>query len=311
MLLSKLVEMELKSTKLLATMTTYSSRQRALKFELLQFKGEAIELQILEKKREKEQVEYKNIPQQQTEEIDTSHYKQQLKEQSLFYQSNIEQQNQTLEENSKLYHQFELDCKNLNQVKSNLDNLVKEKSRELDHKDNEISRFNAELRDLKQVKPELYRPESQEEKERLKKIFLVKEEEWTEHTHHMEDSFDELLENFDKLTNSAIEFDSHRMRYDRTIEELRQNIHQLELELIDEKVKRIGYNQGETTTTTASLRKEFRGLVADIKRTHQNRMDQEAQEIKRLQLQLQELQENSSNKFNKIVGHSMAIQTDL
>ncbi|KAI9260962.1 hypothetical protein EDC94DRAFT_503461, partial [Helicostylum pulchrum] len=185
------------------------------------------------------------------------------------------------------------DCQRLNLEKSNMDNLIKEKSRALDQQDNQISRLNADIRTQKQ--------------ERLKKVFAAREEEWTQHTHSMEDSFDELLENFDKLTNTAIEFDSHRMRYDRTVDDLNQNIHQLELELIEEKVKRIGCSQSEPTTT-ALLRKEFRVLVADIKRSHQERMDQEAQEIKRLQSQLQELQDSNAN--HKFTGYSMAIQTD-
>lgn len=309
-LLSKLVDMELKSTKLLATVTSYSSRQRALKFELLQFKGESIELQIWDRLREMQ--EHTNIPPATAPvpitTVDTNQYKQQLKEQSLFYESNIEQQNITLERNSQQYHQLELDCQRLNREKSNLDDLIKEKSRALDQQDNQISRLNADIRTQKQVKNEPYRPESNQEKERLKKVFAAREDEWTQHTHSMEDSFDELLENFDKLTNTAIEFDSHRMRYDRTVDDLNRNIHQLELELIEEKVKRIGCSQSEPTTT-ASLRKEFRILVADIKRSHQARMDQEAQEIKRLQLQLQELQDSNTN--HKFAGYSVAIQTDF
>ncbi|KAI8094366.1 Up-regulated during septation-domain-containing protein [Thamnidium elegans] len=307
-LLSKLVDMELKSTKLLATMTSYSGRQRALKFELLQFKGESIELQIWDRLREKQ--EYTNIPPAPAliTAVDTNQYKQQLKEQSLFYEANIEQQNITLEQDSQQCRQLELDCQRLNLEKSNLDDLIKEKSKVLDQQDNQISRLNADIRNQKQVKNEPYRPESNQEKERLKKVFAAREEEWTQHTHSMEDSFDELLENFDKLTNTAIEFDSHRMRYDRTVDELNQNIHQLELELIEEKVKRIGCSQSEPTTT-ASLRKEFRILVADIKRSHQERMDQEAQEIKRLQSQLQELQDSNAN--HKFTGYSMAIQTDF
>ncbi|KAI7893837.1 uncharacterized protein EV154DRAFT_416074 [Mucor mucedo] len=208
--------------------------------------------------------------------------------------------------------QLQIDCSKLKSVKLGLDNLVREKSRILDDKDNQISRLNADLRtrqhQAQKANNAPYRPENRDEKEKMKKQFLEKEARWTEHTHNMEDRFDELLENFDKLTNTAIEFDSSRMKFDRTIDNLNGKINKLEVELLDEKVHKIGYSQGESPTT-ASLRKEFRLLVAEMKNTHQTRMDREAQEIHRLQSQLEELQNNGSNKY--VRSNTMAIQTDL
>lgn len=307
-LLSKLIDLEIKSTKMLATLSSYSSRQRALKLESLQYKGESIELQIWDRLRKRDADTGQNIPTPKQ----NPKYEQQLKDQSAFYTANIQQQTELLEKNSRMCDQLQIDCSKLKSVKVGLDNLVREKSRILDDKDNEISRLNADLRtrqhQAEKANNTPYRPENRDENEKLKKQFSDKETRWTEHTHNMEDRFDELLENFDKLTNTAIEFDSNRMKFDRTIDTLNGNINKLEVELLDEKVKKIGYNQGEPPTT-ASLRKEFRLLVAEIKNTHQNRMDREAQEIQRLQSQLEELQNNGNNKY--IRSNTVAIQTDF
>lgn len=307
--MTKLVDLEIQSTKLLATLSSYSNRQRALKLESLQYKGESIELQIWDRLRQRD-INTNNIPAPQQ---NNPKYEQQLKDQSEFYTNNIQQQNELLEKNSRMCDQLQIDCSKLKSVKVGLDNLVKEKSRILDDKDNQVSRLNSDLRtrqhQAQNANNAPYRPENRDEKERLKKSYQEKESCWIEHTHNMEDSFDELLENFDKLTNTAIEFDSNRMRFDRTIDTLNHNIHNLETELIDEKVKKIGYSQGESPTT-ASLRKEFRLLVAEIKKTHQNRMDREAQDIQRLQTQLEELQISNNNKYT-VKSNTMAIQTDF
>lgn len=319
-LLSKLVDMELKSTKLLEQMTNYSNKQKAIKFEMLQFKGEAIELQLWDKIRQRDEDAKKMNDGQndisvrpQTNAKDQNH-KKQLQDQAKIYEQNISRQNQELEKTTQNLDQLEINCNKLKNQKLNLDNLVKSKTREIDEQDNQISRLNEEIRNQARAmtpKNEIYRPENKAEKERLKKVFEEKETRWTEHTHSMEDSFDELLENFDKLTNTAIEFDSSRMRYERTIDKFNKDIHQLENELIDEKLKKIGYNnnQGEAPTTVA-LRKEFRTLVAEIKKTHQSRMDREGEEIRKLQLQLEELQDSNNNK-STVKQYSMSVQTDF
>ncbi|KAI8647879.1 hypothetical protein BD408DRAFT_330150, partial [Parasitella parasitica] len=215
--------------------------------------------------------------------------------------------------------QLESSCNQLSSEKSELDRLVQEKSRQIDQQDNEMSRLNHELRNLHHPPPQLKSKipshddnadglHIEAEKIRLKKHFENRESRWTSHTTMMEDGFDQLLDNFDKLTNSAIEFDSHRMRYDRRIDDLHKSISNLELQLYDEKIKKIGYEAGhEQAPTTVSLRKEFRILVADIKRTHQLRMEREAEEIRRLQLQLQELQNTNTKSYK--YQHSMATQT--
>lgn len=333
-LLSKLVDMELKSTKLLSQLANYSNRQRALQYELLTFKGESLELKIWTQKQEKDQEIQKildseskkkqqqgNIPDQKAL---LANYKKQLTDQSTFYESNIQQQHATLEKTSRLRDKFTAENENLKVVRTGLDEMVIEKSRILDNQDVQISRLQDALRTLANANtpepPKKYEPiksEVKEAKERMKKAFLAKETQWTAHAHHQEDGFDQLLEDFDTLTHTAMDFESKRMKYDKQIEQLMTQRQTLEAELMDEKVNKIGYGggeqggQGAAPATTASLRKEFRSLVADLKAKHQARMEREEAEIRKLHEQLEALQSSADGSSRKSRAHSIAIQADL
>jgi chromosome segregation ATPase len=311
--------MELLSTKLLSLISLYPQRHMATKMELLQYKSESIELQIWEKTRQRDELNNPTTPESTNTEDPAlkSRYQKQLNDQAQQYENDIHQQAILLQRNTRMHQQLETECVQLRSQKNSLDTLVKEKSRLLDEQDNKISRLNYDIRDQQKraatssrsPSPFSNNREFEAEKNRLKHDFQVREDQWTSHTHQMEDQFDELLDNFDKLTNTAIEFDSHRMRYDKRLDTLNRQRNQLEMELIEEKVKKIGYGQqGELAPTTQALRKEFRLLVADIKKTHQQRLDQEADEIRRLQMQLEELQKDTNNSHYKY-QHSMATQT--
>ncbi|KAI8373513.1 hypothetical protein EDC96DRAFT_419403, partial [Choanephora cucurbitarum] len=182
--------------------------------------------------------------------------------------------------------QLEDDIHRLSDRKVDLESAIHSKSRLLDEKDRRITQLHLQLQSQKQA--------SQTKKKRLSESFQQREACWTSHTHKKEDQFDELLENFDRLTNMAMEFDTDRMRYDKRISQLNHNVSGLEMELITHKIKRLGFNNQEPPTTQL-LRKEFRQLVADIKEAHQIRMEQEAEEIRRLQLQLEEMHNTNHN----------------
>ncbi|CEP10817.1 hypothetical protein [Parasitella parasitica] len=333
-LMSKMLDMELFTTKLLSHISAFPQRQMAFRMEIMQYQSESLEIRIWEKKQQRNE-DADNLSQALTRQQSTGgsnssqvsiseikqRYQKQLDDQARFYEADLSRQNASLQRNKQLHQQLEVSCNELVSEKSELDRLVQEKSRQIDQQDNEISRLNHELRNLRHP-PQQQTVQSkipgqddsadsqfvEAEKIRLKKDFENRESRWTSHTTMMEDRFDHLLDNFDKLTNSAIEFDSHRMRYDKRIENLHQNISNLELELYDEKLKRIGYSAGhEQAPTTVSLRKEFRLLVADMKKTHQLRMEREAEEIRRLQLQLQDLQNTNTRSYK--YQHSMATQT--
>ncbi|KAL7322476.1 hypothetical protein PS15p_211476 [Mucor circinelloides] len=329
-LMSRMIDMELLTTKLLSRISVYPQRQMAFKMELMQYQSESLEIRIWEKRRQRNE-DADNLSQALTNLANGGNghsviaikqrYQKQLEDQAKSYEADISKQNALLQRNTQMKQHLEATCNDLVAEKSELEKLVQEKSRQIDQQDNEMSRLNHELRNLRHPPPAAtavpppQRSKADEqyieqEKKRLKQDFEKRESRWTAHTTLMEDRFDQLLDNFDKLTNSAIEFDSHRMRYDKKIEDLHQNISNLEMELYDEKVKRIGYTEdgkGAAAATTVSLRKEFRLLVAEIKKTHQQRMDSEADEIRRLQLQLQELQSTNTKSYK--YQNTMATQT--
>ncbi|KAG2207264.1 hypothetical protein INT46_003183 [Mucor plumbeus] len=325
-LMSKMIDMEILSTKLLSQISIFPQRQMALRMELMQYKSESLEIRIWEKKRQRNE-DADNLSEAMTNHKNGNNgqlsthaikqrYQKQLEDQAKFYEDDLSKQNSLLQRNTQMHQHLKSTCNELVSEKSELDKLVQDKSRQIDQQDNEISRLNHELRNLRNPPSQQSAINNdpiniqfiEEEKRRLKQDFGKRESRWTSHTTVMEDRFDQLLDNFDKLTNSAIEFDSHRMRYDKKIENLHQNINNLEMELYDEKIKRIGYGTAsKEAPTTVSLRKEFRLLVADIKKTHQHRMDSEADEIRRLQMQLQELQNTNTKSYK--YQHSMATQT--
>lgn len=328
-LMSRMIDMELLTTKLLSHLSLFPQRQMAYKMELMQYQSESLEIRIWDKRRQRNE-DADNLSQALTNHANgdngqnviavKQHYQKQLEEQAKSCEADISRQNALLQRNTQMKQHLEATCNELVAEKSELEKLVQDRSRQIDRQDNEMSRLNHELRNLRHPPAAASPPPQQrskaddqyleQEKKRLKQDFEKRESRWTSHTTLMEDRFDQLLDNFDKLTNSAIEFDSHRMRYDKKIEDLHHNINSLEMELYDEKVNRIGCAEGgggAAAATTVSLRKEFRLLVADIKKTHQQRMDREADEIRRLQLQLQELQ--STNTKSQKYQHSMATQT--
>lgn len=280
-LIAKLRDMESFTDKLLETITLYPKRQAALRLELSQYQSESMELKALleENQHQPSLANYSN--------------KQLLKDQSSYFDGRLQEQTSSLQQNKRTQETLENDYRVLSELGSQI--------QDMNSKDNTISNLNYELRG--QQNQEFI----EREKHRLKKLFDERELHWTEHTHLMEDSFDEIMDNFDKLTMQAIEFESHRMKYDRRIEELNNTIQKLEMELIEDKIKKIGHTNTGEQPTTASLRKEFRVLVADIKRAHQQRMDQEAEEINHLQKQLSELQ-SENNKFK--YQNTMSTQTD-
>ncbi|RCI03884.1 hypothetical protein CU098_010401 [Rhizopus stolonifer] len=306
-----MVDIELLTTKLLSQTTFFSQRQKALQMETLVFKTESIELQIWHKKRERDQA-YQNKPAQTHPGSLQSQYQGQLEQQAKKYETELNQQAILIQRQTRMCDQLQTDCHRLESQKANLDKLIQDKSKILDEKDNKITRLNYEIRAQKQIAQgaDRYDPRFYEqEKRRLNQNFQERESRWTAHTHQMEDKFDELLEGFDRMTNAAMEFDTDRMRYDRKIDELNKHVSHLEIELIEEKIKRIGFSHGEPPTTQL-LRKEFRQLVADIKKAHQIRMEQEAEEIRRLQIQLEEMHNTNHTNAAYKYQQSMATQTD-
>ncbi|KAF1806126.1 hypothetical protein FB192DRAFT_1263798, partial [Mucor lusitanicus] len=128
---------------------------------------------------------------------------------------------------------------------------------------------------------------NQEALQQLQAIFSEKEAAWIEQSAAMEANFEGILKEFDRLTGTAMEFETDKMNYERRIEKLTQEVKDLESSLAHEKTKNLGH--ASDTPTTASLRKEFRKMITDMKADHQRTLDREAEEKRRLEKQLKDL----------------------
>lgn len=179
------------------------------------------------------------------------------------------------------------DCRQLRLRIEQLDNDIKAKSRSIDQQDRKIT----------QLKQELQSPTPD-----LQTLLDRQAQAWSAHRTTVESNLDTLMMDYDAIITTAMDFDSHRMKYDRKIDQLATSIHQLESQLVEERMKAIVGNN------TTQLRKEFRMLIADIKSSHEQRMHREVQERLKLKVQLEQLQ-HDPHSFTRPV-HSVQIQTE-
>lgn len=121
---------------------------------------------------------------------------------------------------------------------------------------------------------------------------------------HLEAEMRSMLPEFEALTRSALSYEAERAKSETRIDELLERVIVLESQLADQKVTTLGYSSaaggatrtepgaGSPTTTpaepptTASLRKEFRRLVQDMRSEHAKQTREDFTEIRRLERQL-------------------------
>lgn len=124
--------------------------------------------------------------------------------------------------------------------------------------------------------------------EELQRAFTAREQAWLAQSASMETDFEGIMKEFDRLTTTAMEFETDRMKYEQRIEELTRRMQQLEAELTEERISKLGLDTNEGPTT-ASLRKEFRKLVSDLKADHQRILDRETSEKKSIESKLRDM----------------------
>ncbi|KAG0746625.1 hypothetical protein G6F57_004711 [Rhizopus arrhizus] len=178
-------------------------------------------------------------------------------------------------------------CRQLRLQIEQLDSDIKIKSRWVDQHDRKIT----------QLKQELQSPTQD-----LQTLLDRQAQAWSAHRTTVESNFDTLMMDYDAIITTAMDFDSHRMKYDRKIDQLATSIHQLESQLVEERMKAI------VGSNTTQLRKEFRMLIADIKSSHEQRMHREVQERLKLKMQLEQLQHDRQSFTHSF--HSVQVQTE-
>ncbi|OBZ89906.1 hypothetical protein A0J61_02031 [Choanephora cucurbitarum] len=284
--------MELQASKLHSQSQALYQREHALRNEMEQYRDQVFHL-----RKEKERLEsgqnktlsngqdYSQVEQQQTQE-----YQAKLREQSVFLEKTARQ----CDELRTQHEQLSATCRNLEQ-------MVQEKEKALDARDAQIRQLEAELaqQQQRQQTPLLHSAANQESLMQLQAMFSEKEAAWIEKSEAMEANYEGILREFDRLTGTAIEFETDKKNYERRISKLMKEVQDLESVLSQERTKHL--NHSRDTATTASLRKEFYSMINSMKQDHERVLQREADEKKQLEKQLKDLKhERDMSRYERM-----------
>ncbi|RUP44530.1 hypothetical protein BC936DRAFT_149322 [Jimgerdemannia flammicorona] len=105
----------------------------------------------------------------------------------------------------------------------------------------------------------------------------------------LQNEFDGILKEFDRLTRNFVDFESERQRYEGQIDTLHKRCQALETELADERIKHMGTSNPEEVASTATLRKEFRKLMSELRTEQQKVLNREVEEKKKMELLVRDM----------------------
>jgi chromosome segregation ATPase len=343
---SKMSEMEVKSNTSNSVATAASARERSLQMELQQFRAEAFDLREQKEKWEKTmrrdsvlqvvqgggdslKAQYEQMMQEQVEE-----YEAQLKEQSALLEKTLREKDTLDSERQKLAA-----------MSKDLEDLVRDKIRTLDSKEGTIGRLEMELAEVKvrlveaqtsdnrgasssmldelsQLRMENTTMEAelnltqdqlqalQSRFESAQKQFSQMESAMHKRSERLEDDFEGIMKEYERITGNLMNLESERHSHERRYNELQEHAHKLEFDLADYKIKAMGVaEQGNESGTTASLRKEFRKLMNEMKSEHHEVLMREVLERKRLESTVRDMRRDEEmRRWDKV---SKGVQTNL
>ena len=295
-----LSEMELNSSKIQSQAALFQSREVALKKEMEQYRDQVLELRA-EKEKWDRTMKRQTIMQVMDGNSSSEKYEQQLEEQEQEYQAQLKEQAAFLDKTTRQCEQLQQDHDKLAATCQDLEQLIRDKTRALDAREVQLQRLEAELQQQKTLLAN--QPKStatqHHDLQQLHAQFSEKEAAWIEQSNAMEANFEGILKEFDRLTGTAMEFETDKQNYERRIDHLTREVKQLEANLTEEKTKNLGYEAD--TPTTASLRKEFRKMISDMKADHQRALEREGEEKKKLEKQLKDLKhEREMSRYERI-----------
>jgi DNA repair exonuclease SbcCD ATPase subunit len=301
-------DLEVASSKAQSQATVYQNREKALKSEMEQYRDEVFGLRSEKEKWEKTmkrqtfmQMMDNNGPSM------TEKYEQQLEEQEQEYRAQLKEQAAFLDKTSRQCESLQQEHDKLATTCKDLEDLIRDKTRALDARDVQITRLEQEKKqEMKQeMKHSPVDGATARSMKELQDAFSTKEAQWIEQSAAMEANFEGIMREFDRLTGTAMEFETDKMNYERRIESLTGQVKTLETNLNEEKVKNLGF-QGDTPTT-ASLRREFRKMINDLKADHERVLEREADEKKKLEKQLKDLKhEKDMSRYERV---NIGVQT--
>ncbi|KAL7314263.1 hypothetical protein PS15m_005860 [Mucor circinelloides] len=297
--------MELQASKIKSQAAVFQNKEQVLKLEVQQYRDEVIQLRTDKEKWERT-MKRKTVMQVLNNEGPApgeleAKYEQQLEEQEQEYQAQLKEQAAFLDKTTRQCEHLQQEHDKLSATCKDLELLIREKQKTLDSRDIQINQLESEIQQQKSVAKSQPKQVggNQEALQQLQAIFSEKEAAWIEQSAAMEANFEGILKEFDRLTGTAMEFETDKMNYERRIEKLTQEVKDLESSLAQEKTKNLGHESD--TPTTASLRKEFRKMITDMKADHQRTLDREAEEKRRLEKQLKDLKhEREMSRYERI-----------
>ncbi|KAI8888830.1 hypothetical protein K501DRAFT_209686 [Backusella circina FSU 941] len=299
-------DLEVASSKAQSQATVYQNREKALKVEMEQYRDEVFGLRAEKEKWEKtmKRQTYMQMMDNSGPSL-TEKFEQQLEEQEQEYRAQLKEQAAFLDKTSRQCESLQQEHDKLTATCQDLEDLIRDKTRALDARDVQITRLEQEMKQQQQQRPSTVDGATARNMKELQDAFSVKEAQWIEQSAAMEANFEGIMREFDRLTGTAMEFETDKMNYERRIEALSSQVKTLETDLNEEKVKNLGF-QGDTPTT-ASLRREFRKMINDIKADHERVLEREADEKKKLEKQLKDLKhEKEMSRYERV---NIGVQT--
>jgi chromosome segregation ATPase len=301
-------EMEIQSSKIQSQVAVFQSREDALKSEMEQYRDQVSKFRT-DKEQWERTMKRRTVMQVLNNENNVNpaeleaKYEQQLEEQEQEYQAQLKEQAAFLDKTTRQCEQLRQEHDKLSATCRDLEILIRDKQKALDARDVQVSKLQSELLLQQQQQQKLTAVPAthpnEESLQQLQALFSEKETAWIEQSSAMEANFEGILKEFDRLTGTAMEFETDRRNYEKRIEKLTQEVQDLETSLTEEKSKNLGYEAD--TPTTASLRKEFRKMINDMKADHQRTLEREAEEKKRLEKQLKDLKhEREMSRYERM-----------
>ncbi|KAI9289634.1 Up-regulated during septation-domain-containing protein [Umbelopsis sp. AD052] len=343
---TKMSEMEVKSNTSNSVATAASARERSLQMELQQFRAEAFDLREQKEKWEKtmRRDSVLQVVQGGGDSL-KAQYEQMMQEQVEEYEAQLKEQSALLEKTLREKDALDSEKQKLSAMSKDLEDLVRDKIRTLDSKEGTISRLEMELAEVKvrlveaqtsddrgassamldelsQLRMENTTMEAelnitqdqlqalQSRFESAQKQFSQMEDTMHKRSERLEDDFEGIMKEYERITGNLMNLESERHSHERRFNELQEHAHRLEFDLADYKIKAMGVaEQGNESGTTASLRKEFRKLMNEMKSEHHEVLMREVLERKRLEATVRDMRRDEEmRRWDKV---SKGVQTNL
>lgn len=285
-----LADLEVRCTKAESEAGALESRERAASEALSQCQSDLSSLRA-EKQRWERALKRESVLQlmEGGSESYRAKYEQQVEEQRQEYEAQLQEQHALLEKTTRVKEQLEADYEKMSSVCKDLEDLIRDKNRTVDARDLRINQLEQDIAELRSQQQQTRGGGGNIQKmEELQRAFTAREQAWLAQSASMETDFEGIMKEFDRLTTTAMEFETDRMKYEQRIEELTRRMQHLEAELTEERISKLGLDTSEGPTT-ASLRKEFRKLVSDLKADHQRILDRETSERKSVESKLRDM----------------------